>query len=343
MRRPGLRFMATTTGVVVAATLALAVSLLAGPAPVVAQSASGAAPSGAAALRLDYDHLVLGAAGDRLTVREAVGLNNAGPSGLSRIVLPLPTGYADLKLESGFAGGKAAAETGNLVDTSGLAGGAQREVVFSYSLPLSAAKTAGFAKRLDYVTGALSITAEARSIRLAGSRGLTALTSELNGVAYNRLKAGNVPAGTSFDVEVTVGSFSTASAPPPGAGTAAVGKAGRLLNRSIHGGPDNVMLWQRFTGRPGHWGLPGIIIILGLIVVGLGAVGKAAIGLRRSRPAPAVQTPLGLRRAQLVGEIAALDRQFELGQVGETDYRATRSALKQELMVLVGRGKGEWS
>ena len=256
MRRPGLRFMATTTGVVVAATLALAVSLLAGPAPVVAQSASGAAPSGAAALRLDYDHLVLGAAGDRLTVREAVGLNNAGPSGLSRIVLPLPTGYADLKLESGFAGGKAAAETGNLVDTSGLAGGAQREVVFSYSLPLSAAKTAGFAKRLDYVTGALSITAEARSIRLAGSRGLTALTSELNGVAYNRLKAGNVPAGTSFDVEVTVGSFSTASAPPPGAGTAAVGKAGRLLNRSIHGGPDNVMLWQRFTGRPGHWGLP---------------------------------------------------------------------------------------
>ncbi|MHB0884751.1 MAG: hypothetical protein ACYC6V_10140 [Bacillota bacterium] len=302
-----------------------------------------ATAAGTSALHLDYDHLVLSQSGDRVTVKEAIGMANNGSAPLDRIVLPLPSGYADLKFETGFTEGKVAAQADGLVDTGGLGIGLLREVVFSYALPVNAGGTVTFTKRVDYGTAALSLTAEARSIRLAGSRGLAALTSDLNGVTYDSLKADDVAAGTSYDIQVTVGSFSTASAPPPGADTATGGNAGKLLNRSIHGGPDNVMLWQRFTGRPGHWGVPGIAIILGILVFGTGAITKATATRRagvaksaKSATAP-TSTP---ERTALVRAIAELDRQFKLGRVTEADHRLRRTDLKRQLMDIVTKTEG---
>ncbi|HEY3314251.1 MAG TPA: hypothetical protein VGL40_03075 [Bacillota bacterium] len=317
-----------------ALTLALAVALL----PATPRATSALAAS--AGLRLDYDHLVLTPSGDRLLVKEAAGLVNAGSGAVNTVSMPLPPGYSDLKLESGFDAANVTSDAAGVVDSSGLAAGGQREVVLSYSLPMTGGQ-AKLEKSVTYDTAAFSVAAEDRLLGLTGDAPLTVSVSDLNGVSYANLRADAVAAGQNLTIRATVKSDGAPSAPP----STLTPNAGRLLNRSSHGGPDNVMLWQRFTGQPGHWGLPGIVIILAIVVVGLGAVGRAAVSLARNgRGQVKVSGPAGVpdrpRRSALVREIAELDRLFAAGRLPESEYRSKRSTLKRELMALMAGSGG---
>lgn len=108
----------------------------------------------------------------------------------------------------------------------------------------------------------------------------------------------------------------------------------RILNKSYHGGPTNIMLWQRFTGSPGHYGLIGVLAF----AVAVGAVSWALVKGRRHRRTPPKDRFGGkglgdsIRRQALAREIARLDAAYRAGEVAAEEYGHLRPSLKRRLM-----------
>ncbi len=130
---------------------------------------------------------------------------------------------------------------------------------------------------------------------------------------------------------------------------------GQILNKQIHGGPDNVMLWMRATGMPGHAGIYGAVLMVLMVVVIFWA---AFVMVRRaSQPKPAwlkgqpanamagaasgVEPPesdplrqLAAEKAALVRQIAELDRGYKDGLITEPSYNQIRAERKEQLLAV---------
>ncbi len=115
----------------------------------------------------------------------------------------------------------------------------------------------------------------------------------------------------------------------------------RILNKSYHGGPTIIMLWQRFAGITGHFGLAEVLAFATLA----GGVVLAMIQVRRTNHATApgrarpqggdtrAETLVPESRSQfLAREIARLDAAYRSGQMGVGEYERLRPNLKRQLM-----------
>lgn len=133
---------------------------------------------------------------------------------------------------------------------------------------------------------------------------------------------------------------------------------GQILNKSIHGGPDNVMLWMRVTGAPGHAGIYGAVLMVLMVVVifwaafvmvkrasqpktpGLrGQTRNAGNGAASAVESAEADDPrrLEAEKAMLVRQIAELDRYFKEGLIAEPSYEQARTGHKERLLAIARR------
>lgn len=225
------------------------------------------------------EHVILSRQGDDLTVFQIISLRNGGGEPVPELQVSLPPGYADLTVMKGTAPDEVVPGETGFVDTSGLAAGATKEMVFLYRVPLTGLNGI-LRKDVHYRTELLYfLVEEGEALSLAEERLSDYGPVNLDGRKFYQYGAENLPAGTELAVRLRE------AAPGPGSrGTAAPGTAAGpsdLLNASFHGGEANVRLWMRMTGTPGHAGLLGVGLFL--VVIGAGAVVAFKVGDNRRR------------------------------------------------------------
>lgn len=129
---------------------------------------------------------------------------------------------------------------------------------------------------------------------------------------------------------------------------------GQILNKQIHGGPDNVMLWMRVTGMPGHAGIYGAVLMVLMVVVIFWAAFIMVKRASQPKPArfqgqavnavsgaPGAAEPstgafqrLAAEKAALIRQIAELDRNFKNGLISGPSYDQVRAGHKERLLAV---------
>lgn len=305
------------------------------------------------ALTVEVDHLVLKADGTDLAVTEILELNNTGTERSPSLSVELPAGFRDLSLARVPAELGATAVAAGFTLDKGIPAGSTRLVV-SYRVPYSS-ELAQITRVIRYPTKAVYLLV-ASGLALEGAGFTEEGTVDMgNGLVYRQYSRLDVPEGSRLEFAVKPGA---AVAAPSGssAGTAPVSaEDARILNKQFHGDANNVMLWNRTVGVPGHAGIYGVLILFALLGLGAWAFlayrksrrGRAAraagfgIGAAATVTGTAVtgsaaaasrpNTSLEEEKAILVRQIARLDRQYKNGEIGADDYSSTRERHKQRL------------
>ena len=307
----------------------------------------------------EFTHLVLSQQQGKLRVFQLVKLKNDGDQAVAPVQIALPEGYGNLSFPNQAAAGKFKTDAAGLTDPEGVAAGASKDYTLVYELPFPPAGTT-LTLKFNYPTDQVYVLADQNSLQVLPVQNGDwdyAGPAQMQNRNFEQFVRQQVAAGTV--VKLVMGPGSGAPAGPSGQPGAQPGSASPvlrynqgpigLLNKAFHGGSSNMMLWQRFTGSPGHGGLPGIILIL----LGLGSLVAAVstfIYRRRSRRT-AVSGPsdllsrddlvarLSREKSLYVKKIAELDRRLAEGGLGAGEHAQRRAEYKRRVIKIMTKLK----
>ncbi|MCL5110472.1 MAG: carboxypeptidase-like regulatory domain-containing protein [Chloroflexi bacterium] len=235
--------------------------------------------------------------------RTYVGGDKKNAAGKSvTLSLRLPTGATHVQFVDGVGEQLAKVVDGVLVDTAPIAPGG-RQLVISYFVPYQDG-TGALLRALDYPVAKVSIVVRDVGAQITGEGLGRAQPLDIGGNHYQQLPADNVPANLSVGIRLTnipdkIAAASTSATTAP-AGTDKLGLA--------VGG-------------------------LGALVLALG-IAYPVLRRRRRAPLPPVESPNSDGEwERLVGEIAALDDDYEAGTLDEEQYQRLRVEKKAQLLV----------
>ena len=347
LSRGGLQWL--SRGGLMGAALAVAVLLLLPGAPALAATSPAATsptPTGslpAGVLGVDTEHLVLRVDDRGMVVTDAVRVINGSSKAAERLTFPIPEGYTELSFLSGSSGSaltdaQVIKEKDGFIARDPLPAGQTLDVAFSYRLPISS-HTGTLNRRIAYPTGNFSLVVQVDQLTLKGDGLVAGDTVSLNGAVFQEYHRESIQAGTVLAVNWSLSASGGSAASPTGSastgGTSGARAANGLLGRLATGGA-----------------LPIAIFLVGVVVVASGgyaylrsrrgegaalstaAAGAGAVRSDAASPGAAGGPMDGLlqRKAQLIREIAALDRRHGAGEVTDDDYQVRRSAAKAELI-----------
>lgn len=322
----------------------------------VAAAASAESAQAPAGVQIKLAHLVLAKDQQgRLRVLEMIEVANNGDKRVEILEFPLPAGAKDIEIMMP-EGIKVEPKDGVLsvpvpVDPKGTG-----QVVFSLSLDApDAAYT--LVQKFSYPAEFVSILTE-KGVEVIGmlNRDLQDLgEAQAQDRTLRQWGRENLAAGDELKVNIQFGEAAapaggTTSGQGSGSGQTSGSSEKGLLNKRFHGGENNVMIWQRFTGASGHGGLIGIIFI-GLVLIGLPIVGikyyrtkvnpvKPILAAAVEQTAPEeLADRLGKEKAYLVRQIAELDRRHKAGEIAEEEYGHKRSEYKKRLVKVAAKLK----
>jgi len=257
----------------------------------------------ASALRVEQMHLFFEFAPGRATVSQLSIVSNLGDrayiaaDGVSAR-FPLPSNATNVSFEDGVLGGRYQPVAGGFADTEAvLPGVGATQILFSYDVPYDG-------KKLDLN---LTTAYPVRSVNVLAPEGGVQLSSaQLSAAGTRATQGGNM-------LNFVGGSLA----------------AGQSLALQLSGAP---------AFAPTEASAEGVSpLLIASAILLLAAAGIVAfVWLRQQRAASelAEVEDVDARREELLDAIAALDDDFEVGRVRESDYRRERATLKAELVEL---------
>lgn len=316
----------------------------------------------------ELTNLILGRADDQLKVFHLVKLVNNRADAASNVHIPLLPGFANVNLIRPESGAAKVEGDGVTISRAIAPAGGVDTLILTYDVPLPAQGYSA-ALKVAVPTSMTLIMADSTQLEMPeiqNTQLFSAGTTDVEGKMFLQFVRPRIPAGT--DLKLNVAKATGLGLPEAGAGMAQpypeiageklTNAKAPLLNKAFHGGTANVMLWQRYTGYPGHGGLFGAVIILS----GLGgaALGGARLYFLRyqmreaaRRRMAAGQTGPSLsqlemeervrmekERRVLVRRIAELDRSLAAGTLTPDEHRRQRSLYKRHLVRVMQSLKG---
>lgn len=307
----------------------------------------------AAGVSSDFSHLVLSQQQGRLRVFQLVKLKNSGDKPQAPVKISLPEGYGNLSFPNQPDASKFKTDASGVTDPDGIAAGASKDYTLVYELPFPP-QGLTLNLKFNYPTDQVYVLSDQKSLAILPVQNGDweyGGPAQMGDKQFDQFVRQQVAAGATLKLNMGP---AAASPSQPGQQPAPApnlrytqGPIG-LLNKAFHGGSSNVMLWQRFTGSPGHGGLVGIILIL----LGLGSLVTAVSvfiyrrwGHRNPKgPSDLVSEAdlvarLNKEKALYVKKIAELDRQLAEGGLDAGEHAEKRAQYKERLVKIVAKLK----
>jgi hypothetical protein len=217
---------------------------------------------------------------------------------------PLPPNATNVSFEDGAPGGRYQLAAGGFADTEAVPPGVgAAEILVSFDLPYDG-------KKLDldltaaYPIRSINVLVPEDGVKLASAQLAAAGSRDTQNGRMLNFVGGGMAAGQAFALQLS--------------GAPSLGAAG---------------------GAPaGTSGVSPLLVASAILLLAAAGI-VAFVWLKQQRPAAEPEeeaVDVYARREELLDAMAALDDDFEAGQIPEADYRRQRQELKAELVELMG-------